>query len=498
MNKINKILLLIITLLVLWFLRPFWHSLAMIGFISPLRLIMLIILVLIIYSISKQIFPIKMIRKGMANYAVPIKPVSWRGITVLSVVFIITLILLGFESAIRYRIIASQTDYATRQTLPEISPLRLIPKPVAQRFASDSFQNPQEHLGDSQIVLVDNKLTRVFPRLPDGTILYLSRKLNGFVTVEIDTLDKKVKIDDQKFVYSEGIGIFDNIYFQLLKHRYFVTYSSEPIYLKNDSGKWVTVVPYIKYRGFPFRVPYWGGIAVVESDGKITDLSPEQALETSYLKGNRIYPKELSQIYASSYAYKGGLINYWFLHKNQTEIVNLPSDETVIHQATKEGLKQIIVAEPYGRSYGIYKILIYDATSGKREIIEYDQNSQLTGPISAADYIKKAFPTYDWTYFQLSEPRPITINNNLYWLLSVIPSDSAGIATTVFFDAKTNIVTKADSEQQIKEFIANQKISTSSTSTNLPANIQNNTDQINQTINNLQTQLDELKKLFSK
>ncbi|TSC93940.1 MAG: Uncharacterized protein CEN91_63 [Candidatus Berkelbacteria bacterium Licking1014_85] len=495
MIKSKKIILLVILALFVWFLRPFFHSFAMIGYVSPLRLILVLVVLFILFSIYKQIFPLKMIQKGLANYAVPTKPVSWRGISFLSVVLILILFLLSFENAIRYRIIANQTDYASRQSLPEISPLRLVPKPVAQRFASDSFQNPQEHLGDSQIVLINDKLTRVFPRLPDGIILFLTKKLNGFVTVNIDTLEKQVKIEDQKFTYSEGIGILDNIYFQLLKKKYFITYSNEPIYLKNAKEEWITVVPYINYRGFPFRVPYWGGVMIVASNGEIINLTPEQAQELNYLEGNRIYPKELSKIYAESYAYKGGLINYWFLHKNQTEIVSLPTDETVIHQATKEGLKQILVAEPFGRSYGIYKIFIFDATTGKREIIEYDQNSQLTGPVSAADYIKKAFPTYDWTYFQLSEPRPITMNNNLYWLLSVIPSDSAGIASTVFFDAKTNNVIKADNEAQINEFLSTQKISSTPQAQNSSANSLNSADQINQIINNLQSQLDELKKL---
>lgn len=296
-------------------------------------------------------------------------------------------------------------------------------------------------------------MQRVFPRIPDGALLYFIRPLTGFVTVATDTLDRSVSISDQEFRYAEGIGVFDNLYYRLNLKRYFVTYSAEPTYLKDDQGQWVTVVPFMSYKGFLLPVPTWGGVMVVHSDGSIDEYTPEQAAQVSYLAGNRLYPKELAAYYAKSYAYTDGLINNWFIHRDQSEVVQLPNDETVIHAPTTEGFKQIVVAEPYGRSYGIYKIFIFDATTGKREIISYTNDTQLTGPVAAADYAKKEFPTYDWTAFSLSEPRPLLIDNELHWLLSITPNDAAGIAATIVLNAQTNAISKVTTPAELQSLL---------------------------------------------
>jgi len=453
-SKLIQILPVALILLIAWFLRPFFHSLIMSFIISPLKAVFAVAIIIGMILLLRKFGKIKFVPAGAGSYTMQ---ASKKVPVLVTAGYVFGLILLfvalNFESEIRFLLASKTFDFETRQELPTFDPIRLTPKQVATRYAEDSFQSPQEHLGDSQIAVIDGKLQRVFPRLPDGSLLYFLNKLSGFVTVDVDTLERTVNINDQEFKYSEGVGIFDNIYFQLLKKKYFVTYSNQPIYLKDDQGKWVTVVPYIKYRGFPFTVPYWGGVIVMDSEGKITDLSPEDAQNISYLKGNRIHPKEIAEYYTEAYSYRGGLINRWFLHKNQIEIVNLPGEENIFHVTTTEGFKQLLVAEPYGRSYGVYKIFIFDGTTGRREIINFDQNSQLTGPIAAADYVKREFPTYNWNSFSLSEPRPINLNKELYWLLSIIPNDAAGIAKTVFFNAKTNKVYGVDTADQVRQFI---------------------------------------------
>lgn len=487
----NGILLLILVGLI-WLFRPFFHPLVMSLVISPLKIVLLILLLVGLRSLIRVVGPVQMVQNRPGSYILrPQRKLAWPLFLGYVGAIVVVVFFLYAQSEIRYTLTANAIDFEKRQDLPTFTPLRLMPKLVAERYASDSFQSPQEHLGDSQVALVDGKLVRVFPRLPDGNLLYFIKKMSGFVTVEVDSLDRKVGIVDQEFKYSEGVGVFDNLYYQLNLKKYFVTYSSEPIYLKNDQGKWVTVVPYMKYRGFPFTVPYWAGVMVVQSNGTITDYTPEQAQAVSYLKGNRLQPKEISEYYADAYAYKDGLLNKWFLHKDQTEVVNLPSDEVVMHVPTNEGYKQLIVAEPYGRSFGIYKIFLFDATTGKREMVEYDQNSQLTGPVAAADYIKRSFPTYNWTSFDLSEPRPLKVGGDLYWMLSIIPRDAAGIAKTVLFDSKTNQVVGFDTQDQIQAFIAGGVIPTSANTTGLTADEK---EHLRTQVKQLEDQLNEIKK----
>jgi hypothetical protein len=494
-TKLRLIVILICVVLIVWFLRPFFHPLVMSFVISPLKGILILAIIAGIVMLIKKFGKLSVVPSGPQNYTIhPSNQVGPKIVFGYIGLLILLFVALNFESEIRYLITAKQIDYTDKADLPTFDPVRLTPKQVAARYASDTFQNPQEKLGDSQIVLMDGKLERVFPRIPDGGLLYFLNKMNGFVTVEVDTLDRKVAIEDQQFKYADGIGIFDNLYYRLALKKYAVTYSSEPIYLKDDSGKWVTVVPYIGYKGLIFRVPYWAGVMVVQSDGTITDYTPEQAQNLAYMKGNRIYPKELVYYYTDSYSYKGGLINKWFLHKNQIETVSLAGSEEILHASTTEGLKQMVVAEPYGSSYGIYKIFLFDATTGKREVIQYDQNSQLTGPVAAADYIKREFPTYSWDVFSLAEPRPIKIGGDLNWLLSIIPNDAAGIAKTVLLDAKTNKVVGFDTEAQFTAYVKSGGVSTGSTAVPSTTSADNNA-QIKSKIDEIQKQVDELKAL---
>lgn len=492
----KKILLILIVALIVWFFRPFFHPIIMSFVISPLKAIAVLAIIAGIYMFFKSLGPLKIEKVNPSSYTIkPAKRVSGSLVTGYVVIIIVLFISLFLESEIRYTITSKKIDYTAKSNLPTFEPARLTPKQVAARYADDSFQNPQEHLGDSQIILVDGKLKRVFPRLPDGGLLYFINKLSGFVTVDVDTLDRKVSIEDQKFEYSEGVGIFDNLYYRLHLKKYFVTYTNEPIYLKDDAGKWVTVVPYMSYRGFPFTTPYWAGVMVAKSDGSIEDYTPEQAQQISYLKGNRIHPKEIVNFYTHSYSYKNGLLNKWFIHKNQIEIVNLPSDEQVIHVPTNEGFKQLVVAEPYGRSYGIYKIFLIDATTGDREIIEYDQNSQLTGPVAAADYIKREFPTYNWNSFSLSEPRPMKIGQDLYWMLSIIPNDAAGIAQTVLFNTKTNKVIGFKTEEEFKT-IMQSGVLPEQTSVQTPEPTKTKDQEIKNKIDSIEKEVQDLKKLI--
>ena len=495
--SLGLLIFVIIILFAGWFFRPVFHSLLMSFYVSPLKVILIIAILTGILLFIKNFGKILVVQSGPQNYSLKssknISPATIVGFVGLMIVLGIAL---NFESEIRLLITAKKIDYIQKKDLPKFEPVRFIPKQVAKRYADDTFQNPQEYLGDSQIVMMDGKLKRIFPRLPEGGLLYFFNKLSGFVTVDVDTLDKKVAIEDQQFKYAEGIGVFDNLYYKLIQKKYFVQYSSEPIYLKNDSGEWVTVVPYIKYEGLLFRIPYWVGVMEIDSEGNITDYTPEEASNISYLKNNRIHPKELVNYYVESYSYKNGLLNKWFLHKNQIETVSLAGSEKIFHVSTSEGFKQIIVAEPFGRSYGIYKIFVFDATTGKREIVEFDQNSQLTGPVAAADYIKREFPTYSWDAFILAEPRPMKIGEDLHWLLSIIPSDAAGIAKTVLFNAKTNKVTGINTLEEFNTFSKTGILEESPK--NIPSSQNGSlpkTDEIKTKIEEIQKQLDSLKEL---
>ena len=495
MIKSSKIIVTALLLIIVgYFFRPWFHGSLMGIYKHPLTFIIPLIIILYV-AISVK----KIIRQSSESGYKSLQTQKTMGFLVTGFVgiFILSGILSGIESDVAHYINSKEVTLTNRVTLPEIDKLRLLPKQVATRYGQDSLQNPQEYLGDSQIVMVDGKQERVFPRLPDGGLLYFIKKLNGFITVDVSELDKKAEIIDQEFKYSERIGVFDNIYFQLYKKKYWVDFVNQPIYLKDpQTQKWVTVVPYIKYQNFPIRTPYWGGFMTVESDGTITDYKPEDAQTLPLTQGNRVQPKEIARFYTESYAYKNGLINYWFIHKDQPAIDEFNYGDQPFHISTQEGYKQFIVTRPTGSSYGIFKIFIFDATTGKAEIIEYNQDSLLTGPVASLDYAQKQFPEIDYNNFSLDEPRPITSKGRLYWLISIVGSNSAGIAKNVVVDAQTTKVTSFQNKQEIEDFINSGKVITkpvTETKTSTSEDIQNKIKSIQDQLEQLKSSIKELK-----
>ncbi len=176
--SLKALIWLALILLIVWFFRPFFHSFAMMFWVSPLRAILIIALLVGIVLFFKRLGKISFVQTGMQNYSLKasnkISPLLVFGYIA---GLVILLIALNFESEIRYLITSKQVDYETKADLPGFDPIRLTPKPVAERYADDTFQNPQEHLGDSQIIMKDGKLLRVYPRLPDGGLLFFLNKL---------------------------------------------------------------------------------------------------------------------------------------------------------------------------------------------------------------------------------------------------------------------------------------------------------------------------------
>ncbi len=469
-----------------WFFRPWLHSLVMDFYIRPLTPVFLLIIGLIVWrNFSSQ-------KAGeSAGWFGGLKNWGWRLLLLIAVLiiafgvslslliltlfvavlfsnsgkgfarkfaviglFLVWVIYSLFVSDLEYLITAKNLSFEAKSGFPQVQPVRILPKAVATRYAQDALQNPQEYLGDSQIVLVDGALKRVFPRLPDGTVLYYLNKLTGFITIDVSSLERKAEIKNQEFKYAEGIGIFDNIYFQLQKKRYFVEYQ-EPVYLKDPkTGKWVTVVPYISYKFFPIRMPVWGGFMVVRSDGTITDHKPEEAQMLDLTRGNRVHPSSLAVYYTESYAYRLGLLNNWFIHKDQPAMDWTEDSPPPFHIATTEGFKQVVFTRPRSGSYGIFKIFIFDVTTGDRELIEFSPTTLLTGPVAASDYVKRAFPTIDYATFSIIEPRPLMIRGDLYWMFSLANNTGAGVSKTIFVNAHNNDVLDFESEEKINKFIS--------------------------------------------
>jgi len=370
--------------------------------------------------------------------------------TIFAGLCIILFLILSFSPIIEQKYIVSETNYNKITKLPDTTDIRILPRAVAFRYLEDSLQKSRERVGGINIVNIDNDIFWMAPRVPDGFILYLTQKVNGLMVADASKTDRTTKMITKELNIGEGIGLFDNIYWNLYKKRYFINLGDIYYLYKND--KIFTIAPIIAYKfKFPVMVPYYKGLFVLDEEGKISYYHPDEFGK----EFNRAYPEELARLYVNSYKYNLGIFNAWFLHKDQIEISDVYGQENKqpFLMPTSSGLKWIIATEPYGESYGVFKIFLVDAHNGKIDMLELNEDQTLTGPVRVISYVKKKFPRIDWSTTRIVEPRPFVIDSKLYWMMSITPKDFAGITYTVFVNSENNEVIAFDNDKGVYNFI---------------------------------------------
>jgi len=357
--------------------------------------------------------------------------------------------------------LASNLTYNEIDALPESAEgIRLMPYRVAHRYAKDSLQLSQYRLGTENMVLDGGRLTWVFPLTPDGLVITFTKKNKGIVLVDATTQEKNSRMVWRDLEVGEGMQITDNLWWRIYRHRYFVT-TEDPFYLARD-GDVYTCVPAVSYSfgirwGVVHTVPRFAGIFLVTSGGEVSFLTPDEARTHPVTAGNRLFPELLAREYVDAYQYRLGVANKLFIHEDQPQIQDVASETRINRQPflvqAETGPMWFVGTEPFGESHGIFKVFMVDAVTGDIYLRELPQADTLTGPIRAADYVRRSNPIVDWSRFELVEPLPFVRDGTLYWKLAVVPGDAAGIAYQAFVDSRSNEVTEAHTADQITAFL---------------------------------------------
>jgi hypothetical protein len=125
------------------------------------------------------------------------------------------------------------------------------------------------------------------------------------------------------FAIGESLAFSRNTYNAVVQRfNFFQLFTLEPsevFYMKDDNGKWVQVVSLIKWKGFFFPYPSYGGVVVIEpgehdfgdyleriSIGKGTYISPEEIQKYPFLTRQNTLNEEVSRLQAQSLQFLGG------------------------------------------------------------------------------------------------------------------------------------------------------------------------------------------------
>lgn len=240
------------------------------------------------------------------------------------------------------------------------------------------------------------------------------------------------------FSIGESLAFSRNTYNAVVQRfsifQLFTMEPSDVFYMKNDADKWVQVVNLIKWKGFFFPYPTYGGVMVVASGehdtkdyieritiGKGTYISPEEIKNHPYLKGQNTVAERISQLQAQSLQFLGGFTDPlpWNM-KTAVKIPDLPEDQNQQPYVTDfdftgmkvdafNGLYHWFGLEPIGDERTSLAFSVMIPADGTQKLYYYNHAAKKEGYAGVSAMPLKVIESrkeYDWSVNKPVEFRP--------------------------------------------------------------------------------------------
>jgi hypothetical protein len=209
---------------------------------------------------------------------------------------------------------------------------------------------------------------------------------------------------------------------------------SDTFYMKNDKGEWVQVVSLIKWKGFFFPYPSFGGVMIIENGahdfndyleritiGKGTYVSPDEIKNYPFLTKQNTLSEDVSQLSAESLKFLGGFSDPlpWNM-KTAVKIPLMPKDQNQQPYVTDfdfsgsnsdaySGLYHWFGLEPVGDERTSLSYSVFVPADGTDKLYYYDHATKKQGyaGVSAMPLkVKESRKEYDWNASTPVEFRP--------------------------------------------------------------------------------------------
>ena len=209
---------------------------------------------------------------------------------------------------------------------------------------------------------------------------------------------------------------------------------SDTYYMKNDKGAWVQVVSLIKWKGFFFPYPTFGGVMVIENGehnfsdyleritiGLGTYISPKEMKNFAYLTKQNTLAEKVSRLQAESLKFLAGFSDPlpWNM-ESAVKIPIAPKDQNAQPYVTDfdfsdtkvgaySGLYHWFGLEPVGAERTSLSYSVFIPADGSDTFYYYDHASKKQGyaGVSAMPLkVKESKKEYDWSSNTPVEFRP--------------------------------------------------------------------------------------------
>ena len=235
---------------------------------------------------------------------------------------------------------------------------------------------------------------------------------------------------------------------------------SDTYYMKNDNNQWVQVVSLIKWKGFFFPYPSFGGVMVIENGehdfndyleriaiGKGTYISPSEMKNYPYLNKQNTLAEKISRLQAESLKFLGGFSDPlpWNM-ETAVKIPDLPDDQNQQPFVTDfdfsgtptnaySGLYHWFGLEPVGTERTSLSYSVFIPADGTDALYYYDHAEKKEGYAGVSAMPLKVIESrkeFDWSVNKPVEFRPyikdIAGRKRLFFLgtISAIRENDAG------------------------------------------------------------------------
>lgn len=185
---------------------------------------------------------------------------------------------------------------------------RIKPYEVAERQSQNGLNSPTERPTNLHIVKVENELLWTSVRDQDGFFRVLSKPTRGVMSVAASSTAPAVTQSgaryDSDFRYGPGMRISENIRWQVYKRKCFSCDVAEMTGVPTRRARSSSPPTSATWATGSFRRPTFGGVYLVHSDGRIDDLSPEQAARSALVReSGRLFPEDLARRIADAYKF---------------------------------------------------------------------------------------------------------------------------------------------------------------------------------------------------
>uniref|UniRef100_UPI003F6CDC16 hypothetical protein n=1 Tax=Winogradskyella sp. TaxID=1883156 RepID=UPI003F6CDC16 len=213
---------------------------------------------------------------------------------------------------------------------------------------------------------------------------------------------------------------------------------SDTFYMQNDDDQWVQVVSLIKWRGFFFPYPTFGGVMIIEAGehdfndylervaiGKGTFVSPEDIKNYPFLNKQNTLAEKVSQLQAESLKFLGGFSDPlpWNM-ETAVKIPVMPKDQNQQPYVTDfdfagtntdaySGLYHWFGLEPVGDERTNLSFSVFVPADGSDKLYYYDHASKKQGYAGVSAMPLKVIESrkeYDWKASTPVEFRPYIKN----------------------------------------------------------------------------------------